>query len=131
MSRTEQRKKRHELSAFALVAAVIGALVAPMIPTAAIAATPDGIEGAGIAADPYQIDSAGELRAITDWVNTDPGTRAGSHIDLTADIDMSAEAPLRGLDTFTGVLDGQGHTIFGLVYGDRDTQDGRLGLIQR
>ena len=131
MSRSEHRKNRHELGAFALAAAVIGALVAPMIPTAAIAAAPDGIEGEGIAPDPYQIDTAAELRAITDWINADPGARAGSHIDLTADIDMSEESPLRGLDTFKGVLDGQGHAITGLVYGDRDTQNGRLGLIQR
>lgn len=131
MSRSEHRKHRHEFGAFALAAAVIGALVAPMIPTAAIAAAPDGIEGEGIAADPYRIDTAGELRSLADWINADQGARAGAHIDLTADIDMAGEAPLRGLDTFKGVLDGQGHAITGLVYGDRDTQSGRLGLIQR
>ncbi|WP_300269063.1 hypothetical protein, partial [Microbacterium sp.] len=131
MSRTEQRKKRHHLGSLALAAAVTGALVAPMIPTAAVAAAPAGIDGEGIAAAPYEIDSAADLRALTEWINADSGARAGSHIDLTADIDMSGEAPLRGIDTFTGVLDGQGHTISGLVYGDRDTNNGRLSLIQR
>ncbi|WP_162893344.1 DUF2341 domain-containing protein [Microbacterium halotolerans] len=130
MPRTVQQKKRHELGAFALAAAVVGALVAPMIPTAAVAAAPDGIEGEGIASDPYQIDSPEDLRSLTEWINADLGARSASHIDVVDDIDMADEAPLRGFDTFTGVLDGQGHTISDLVYGGRPPGNGRLALIQ-
>ncbi|GGD72410.1 hypothetical protein GCM10007269_14440 [Microbacterium murale] len=115
----------------AMTAAVIGALVAPMIPTTAFAAAPVGIDGDGSASAPYEIDTPAELRSVTEWINEDPGTRGASHIDLVGDIDMAGEAPLHGLDTFKGVLDGQGHSITGIVYGDRSAQDGRLGLIQR
>lgn len=123
-------KKRHGLGPLLLAAVAIGALLAPILPTAAAAAPPVGVEGSGTASDPYQIDTAADLVAVTDWINADPASLSSAHIDVVADIDMTDEAPYRGLDTFTGVLDGQGHTISGLVYGGRDAGDGRLGLIQ-
>lgn len=130
MSLGEHSRHKRGLAPLLLAAASIGALLAPIIPSAAVAAAPAGIEGSGAAADPYQIDSAADLVSLTDWINADSQRLAGSHIDLVDDIDMTDAGPYRGLDTFTGVFDGRGHTISGMEYGGRDAAGGRLGLIQ-
>jgi len=70
--------------------------------------------GSGTSADPYQITTVDQLQSIkSDLV---------SHYVLTQDIDASATATWNGSTgfspigpSFSGTLDGQGHTISGLV----------------
>jgi hypothetical protein len=102
--------------------------------------------GAGTPDDPYLIDTAEHLNAIgaepNDW---------DKHFRLTADIDLSAYTgsqfnliglyraaldPNEDLEVpFSGVFDGQGHTIANLTYevaGDEDPADGWVrGIVVR
>jgi len=91
----------------AVVAA--GVLVATFAGGAASA-----LEGSGTAETPYVIDDAAEFSTFIQNVNADTaGTgAAAAHYQLGADIALTAPVPM--IDSFAGVLDGAGHTVFGL-----------------
>jgi len=83
--------------------------------------------GSGTEADPYQISTAEDMQAIgpneADW---------DKHFLLTADIDLSAYTGTefniigRAFPSFTGVFDGNDHTISNFTYSTTNTDD--LGL---
>ncbi|WP_436700639.1 metallophosphoesterase [Nocardioides sp. BYT-33-1] len=105
----------------------------------------EGIEGEGTAADPYLITSGADLAKIAN----DPS----GHYRLTTDLDLTGEthSQVDRLVSFTGVLDGAGHTITGFttpdtqgvglfadnagtirdlsVVGDVETDRGTVGLV--
>lgn len=111
-----------------LIAAVAAAaLLAPLglggLPAPAHAA-PDGVEGTGDPREPYLVDEAADLHALADAINSGDTSRS-SHIELTQDIDMGEEE-FTGFATFSGTLDGHGHTISDITYGpDAASGDGR------
>lgn len=68
----------------------------------------EGLDGEGTAEDPYLLDSKDDLAKV----DNDPS----GHYRLTADIDASGadRTQIGAQATFTGTLDGAGHTISGL-----------------
>ena len=90
-------------------------------------------EGAKTAAGTYSIADAGELRALSAWVNAG-NTGDGFTFFLTADIDLGGKdspwAPIGQLDgnlgdldvkaAFFGTFDGQGRSVTGLWIGGED-----------
>ncbi|TDE29540.1 DUF2341 domain-containing protein [Nonomuraea mesophila] len=101
---------------------------------AAHAAEPlPGIDGAGTPRDPYQIDSADDLRTVAAAINGDPRGHGGAAYRLTADIDFGG-GEFGGINSFTGLLEGAGHTISDLRLVREESAGGeadRLGLIRR
>lgn len=82
--------------------------------------------GDGTVNDPYTICSVNHLYSINDHLN--------AHFELTADLDLSQIAdfwPIAGDSTaFTGVFDGQGHTIKNLtVIGDEYDNQALFGVV--
>ncbi|MEU4575626.1 metallophosphoesterase [Nonomuraea sp. NPDC023979] len=69
----------------------------------------EGLAGEGTAESPYLIDSADDLAKV----DNDPA----GHYRLTTDLDLTgvSRAQLGRATTFTGVLDGDGHTVSGLA----------------
>ncbi|AWB28547.1 hypothetical protein [Halococcoides cellulosivorans] len=89
--------------------AVFVVLVVVLAGLAAPASADRPLDGAGTADDPYRIETAGDLAAITD----DPD----AHYVLTANLTLDgAETDPIGTDppAFEGTLDGQGHAIANL-----------------
>jgi uncharacterized repeat protein (TIGR02543 family) len=78
------------------------------------AATIDGLTGEGTAADPIIIDSADDLDAVAAAVNGDVETHGSSHLRLDSDIDYGGGS-FAGIHRFSGVFDGNGHTISNAV----------------
>ena len=90
--------------------------------------------GSGVEGDPYQIWTAGDMQAIG-------GNSAywDAHFELMADIDLSAYTGtsfniigyyLSGDNPFTGVFDGNGHTISNFTYTSTGTSTiGLFGYI--
>lgn len=81
-------------------------------------AVQDFIHGSGTQEDPYQIATAEELALLAFAVNGEFDGYADKHYVLTADIDLSGHQwepiAVNSYDPytrFTGVLDGNGHTI--------------------
>jgi hypothetical protein len=73
------------------------------------AAGPTPLPGSGAPGDPYQIANANHF-ALLSWY-TDI---LNKHIVLTADMDLSTQNlyPIGDLGPFTGVFDGNGHTLY-------------------
>ncbi|MFG6476297.1 glycoside hydrolase family 97 N-terminal domain-containing protein [Microbacterium sp. P06] len=97
-------------------AGVATAVVAAGVITATLlGGAASALEGAGTAETPYVIDDAAEFSTFIQTVNADTaGTgAAAAHYELGADIALTAPVPM--MNTFSGVLDGAGHTVFGLT----------------
>ncbi len=92
----------------AVVAGLIGVLLGPL--GQAEAATVGTLAGTGTVADPVVIDSAADLTAAANAVNTTPATYAGLAYRLGADINYGG-ATFPTFHTFTGSFDGNGHSI--------------------
>ncbi|MEV0828496.1 DUF2341 domain-containing protein [Nonomuraea rubra] len=130
--------RSHVLSrtrALARATAALGAvLVLGAGMPAAHAADPlPGIDGAGTPRDPYQIDSADDLRTVAGAINGDPGGYGGAAYRLTADLDFGG-GTFGGINSFTGTFEGAGHTISGLQLVREPSAGGeadRLGLVRR
>lgn len=92
------------------------------------------LSGSGSNGDPYQVASADDLVAVADAINESPGQFSGASYALTADIDFGG-AEFAGINTFSGVLDGAGHSISDIVYGthpgDGDDNRDTRALIRR
>ena len=71
--------------------------------------------GSGSAGDPYQLSTAEDLWELESRIRhgENGGQFAASHYVLTADIDLKNKA-WDPIPTFSGVLDGAGHTISGI-----------------
>lgn len=91
---------------------------------AAFEVTPEGplagIAGDGSEASPFQVRTAAGLDTVAAAINADAAAYGDAFYTLAADIDY-AGATFVGIDTFTGVFDGAGHTIRNLVYGPSAT----------
>lgn len=110
------------------IAVISLALLAPLQALRAHAA-PTGVTGSGTSSDPYQVQTADGLYAIIGEINADPGGYGAATIELTADLDLAGRDPLPVIDTFTGFLDGMGHSISNLSYGSGS--GGHRGLIRQ
>ena len=113
-----------------LVASVVAALTVPLAASQVAPAPLDGVAGNGTAGDPYEVADASGLFTFAEAANADPAEYAYAHVDVVADIDFSEEQPFPGLDTFSGTLDGLGHTLSGLEYGPSPSSAADLGLIR-
>lgn len=84
-----------------------------------------GLEGAGVADDPYVVTNVEELRAV--------GGEPGAHYELGADVDASGEAfePIGDADEpFTGRFDGNGYAISGLsIDAPQERHVGLFGVV--
>jgi hypothetical protein len=73
------------------------------------------LDGAGTAADPLQIGSRADLDTAADQLNQlTPGYRT-AHYVLTVDVNYDGDR-FAGIDYFSGVWDGAGHTISNITY---------------
>lgn len=88
----------------------------------AISASAQFAGGTGTASDPYQIETAAQLQAVSDY--------ATSCFILNNDIDLTdvTWTPIASGSTFTGTFDGNGKTVSNLVI--ENGQNG-LGLFSR
>ena len=110
-----RKGKQRMLSLFlSLVTVVQIAAVSP----AAFAAEPEedgpqtiALQGSGTEQDPYQIADAENLAAAVEAINQG-GNYESAVYELTEDIQL--EEDFQPIKTFSGVLDGSGHTITGL-----------------
>lgn len=110
-----KKGKQRVLSLFlSLVTVVQMAAVSP----AAFAAEPEEdesqtitLQGSGTKDAPYQIANAEDLAAAVEAINQGEGYETACY-QLTDDISM--EEDFQPMETFSGVLDGSGHTITGL-----------------
>ena len=72
------------------------------------------IEGDGSQGNPYLLDSDADLREMAERLNANDSAWVGKNYSLNADIQMKSNSfPM--IDSFTGMLDGNGHTITGLT----------------
>lgn len=117
----------------AAVALAVGVVIAGALPTQPVLAVGSDCDedwaGAGTAADPFLIATADDLRALSETDESDCWTY---EFLQTADIDLGSD-PFEPIafdrsPGFTGVYDGGGHTISGLLI---DSGDDRLGLFSR
>ena len=94
-------------------------LAAGSVPAAGPAAV-TGLTGAGTQEDPYRISSEAELIFAAEQLNGNNSAYTGKTFRLTDDITMSDDSfPM--IDEFTGVFDGDGHTISNLTIKDETT----------
>jgi hypothetical protein len=103
---------------------------------ATISATDDGVTttvdttivvtallGSGTAADPLLIGSRADLDNAVTALDSGPAVYQSAHYRLTADINYAGDN-FSGIDLFTGVFDGGGHTISNLTYATDGAPDG-------
>lgn len=83
-----------------------------------VQATP--FEGNGTYAKPYQIYTKEDYMRMVDSVNgPNATTYRNKYYDIAANIDMGG-ATVDGLRDFAGVIDGKGHTISNICFGNSD-----------
>ncbi len=84
-------------------------------------------EGDGTSLSPYQIYTKEDYKRMVDSVNgASATTYRNKYYDIAADIDMDGET-VDGLRGFAGVIDGKGHTISNVCFGNGAGTD--LGMI--
>ncbi|NMO53773.1 hypothetical protein HH310_21640 [Actinoplanes sp. TBRC 11911] len=71
--------------------------------------------GSGTAADPLSIGSRADLDNAVTALDSGPAVYQSAHYALTADINYAGD-DFGGIDLFSGVFDGGGHTISNLTY---------------
>lgn len=83
------------------------------------------IEGDGSQENPYMLDSDADLREMAARLNADDPDWVGKNYALNSDIQMKSDSfPM--IDSFNGILDGNGHTIYGLTIDEPEAVlDGR------
>ncbi len=81
---------------------------------------PMTLQGSGTPQDPYQIVTAQDLVDAAKALNDLDARVVGKHFALVADINMSG-INFTPINSFSGVLDGQGHTIFNFTINDPTT----------
>lgn len=99
-----------------LGASVVAAVIAAGGIVQAIMAEPaSALHGAGTTESPYEIATAADFGTFIADVNADTTATgaATAHYVLASDIALTA--PVAMINTFSGVLDGAGHTVFGLT----------------
>ena len=95
-------------------------------------------EGDGTAENPYKISLPKQLAALATEVNNGTYTGTEQHFALQGDLDLSDYEDWTPIGStthpFTGVFDGQGHTISGLTINNNNPNDvkewGLFGMVQ-
>ncbi len=83
------------------------------------------IEGDGSETNPYLLDSDEDLRMMAEKLNANDEAWVGKYYELSADIQMTSDS-FSMINSFSGVLDGKGHTIYGLTIKEtEETLDGK------
>ena len=83
------------------------------------------IEGDGSEASPYLLDSEADLYMMAEKLNANDEAWVGKSYELSADIQMGTES-FTMINSFSGVFDGKGHTIYGLtIKEDEETLNGK------
>ena len=80
------------------------------------------LEGTGEKSDPYLINDADDLLYAVEYLNLKDERIAGKALKLTADIDLSG-VELEPVESFSGILDGGGHTLYNMTLNDSSTVD--------
>ena len=123
---------------------LITAMVAAILPFSALAEGDTLIananwpeKGAGVEGDPYLIENGSDLLAFASKIGTT--ALAGKHVKLTVDVDLNpgwtASSTAPGVkwpwkyDCFTGVFDGDGHTISGIYLNAKDNSGGDVDYV--
>ncbi len=108
------------------------AMVFAMLPTVARAATFDGAaSGTGSEAEPYMIETADQLKALSTFVNSGNDT-TGMYFKLANDINLHGSddnpwTPIGGRYDFNGSFDGDNHTISELYIKEEQMYSGLFG----
>ncbi|NYF11439.1 hypothetical protein HDC94_002595 [Leifsonia sp. AK011] len=98
-----------------LAAGLAAALVAVGLTSAMLAAPASGLEGSGTAESPYRISDDAGFRSFIDGVNADTAGTAAAAASYALASDIVLTTPVPMMNNFAGVLDGDGHTVFGLT----------------
>ncbi|WP_244930848.1 DUF2341 domain-containing protein [Nocardioides sp. W7] len=86
--------------------------------------------GSGTEVAPFEISSAEDLEFLAAQLTAGTAKYTGAkYYVLTGDLDFAGRAAWQGINTFSGFLDGAGHTVANLTYAARGT-DTSLGLIR-
>ncbi len=93
------------------------ALLLTLLPVQSFAAV-TSLKGSGTETDPYRLSTAEELVYAAQQMNAGTSAYVGKFYSLTADIDLSKAGSFPMIKTFTGVLNGMGHTIKNLTVTD-------------
>ena len=94
------------------------ALLLSLVPLQSFAAEVSSLRGSGTDTDPYQLGTAEELLFAAQQMNAGTASYTGKYYALTGDIDMSAIGAFPMINSFTGVLNGMGRTIYSLTVKD-------------
>ena len=108
--------KQRALSLFLCLATVVQMGIT--VPVAAAEAKGTGTEKA-----PYQIASQADLEWMAEQINLSPADYESAFYQLTEDIEL--ESAFTPINSFSGTLDGDGHTISGLNI-DASTKEAAL-----
>ena len=93
------------------------ALLLTLLPVQSFAAV-TSLKGSGTETDPYRLSNAEELVFAAEQMNAGTAAYVGKFYSLTADIDLSKAGSFPMIKSFTGVLNGMGHTIKNLTVTD-------------
>ena len=93
------------------------ALRLTLLPVQSFAAV-TSLKGSGTETDPYRLSNAEELVFAAEQMNAGTAAYVGKFYSLTADIDLSKAGSFPMIKSFTGVLNGMGHTIKNLTVTD-------------
>ncbi|MBS6366408.1 MAG: glycoside hydrolase family 97 N-terminal domain-containing protein [Clostridiales bacterium] len=108
-----RKKSQRILSLFLSLVTVV-----QLVGVVPAAAADSSLSGAGTAENPYQISSEDDLALMTEQLNgTDAADFVNAYYQVTQDIELKEE--VTPIATFSGVLDGDGHTISGLTVGSK------------
>ncbi len=80
------------------------------------------LEGTGAETDPYLIADKDDLLYAIEYLNLQDERIVGKALKLTADIDLTG-VELTPIESFKGVLDGDGHTLYNMTLNDSSTAD--------
>ncbi len=94
------------------------ALLLSLVPLQSFAASVTSLQGSGTDTDPYKIGTAEELLFAAQQMNAGTASYVGKYYALTGDIDLSKAGTFPMINSFTGILNGMGHTIYGLTVND-------------
>ncbi len=127
--------RRSCFSLFAAVVMTATTVLAPVQTAFAQGTQTDtySLNGDGSPASPFVLETEEDLLYVTEKLNEGDTAYTGKAYELGADIAMTSEFPM--IDNFSGSLDGNGHTISGLVINgalpESDKGNYRAGFIRR
>ncbi len=109
------RRRGLHIGIAAAATAVVAALVGVGFGTAYLAHAEDSLAGTGSTTDPFRIGSAEEFSTFIAAANADTAGAGASKASYVLTSDIALTAPVKMIDSFSGSLDGGGHSVFGLT----------------